>query len=124
MRHTDASSLACLLRPRDQRFSRRYCYKSRKLKKFTSPHSIILIGAGSIDFEIESPVAFAAFDPTTSLQKMAVKGMTADVADGSKTEVSALPSNFRFTPTSRHQLSPLRRLLCAAHSVNPLPAAA
>jgi hypothetical protein len=46
MRHTDASSLACLLRPRDQRFSRRYCYKSRKLKKFTSPHSIILIGAG------------------------------------------------------------------------------
>jgi hypothetical protein len=58
--------------------SRRYCYKSRKLKKFTSPHSIILIGGGSIDFEIESPV-----DPTTSLQKMAVKGMAADVADGS-----------------------------------------
>jgi hypothetical protein len=42
--HIDASSLACLLR--DQRYSRRYCYKSRKLKKFTSPHSIILIGAG------------------------------------------------------------------------------
>ena len=42
--HIDASSLACLLR--DQWYSRRYCYKSRKLKKFTSPHSIILIGAG------------------------------------------------------------------------------
>src|SRR5260370_33221366 len=27
---------------------------------------------------------------------------------GSKTEVSALPLHFRFTPQSRHQLSPLR----------------
>src|SRR6266851_6226956 len=31
-----------------------------------------------------------------------------DVRLGSKPEVSALPRNFRFTPQSRHQQSPLR----------------